>query len=306
MLKPKTKKSRKACCFLLGAVILGFSLPVLAQVPEWVTEGIAQYDSQIHSFTVCFQRRITDYRSLKDLKPFEIPVLKTEQGTLIIDGRRKRYSLSHRGEIQFPPYDGSQTVEADILEERITDGERVVRLVTTDLGDGLKQTAEYLNPREDHFLVVSCFDPRTWMTAFGTPVGKFLSSPDISSISSEEVTVAGELCVRIRVERNQLGFSEFLINTQRGYRVQQVVREWMRGSRTFQTKTSVELTQDENEVWYPRRVRWHYLVDNEPVFEHLIEFAEFRANVTFPTGTFSTLAPEGAHIVGEMTGGNPQ
>ena len=117
------------------------------------------------------------------------------------------------------------------------------------------------------------------------PIGKVLTGNSISDLSFKEERVNGERCYRIKA-RKPYGSIEFLINTERGYRPQEIIQT-REGERIV---IQIRLARYSDLIWYPERVVKRKFVGpagkEKLVLEKELRFTQFKGNEEIPPRRF--------------------
>ncbi|MCD6507631.1 hypothetical protein J7M22_13560 [Candidatus Poribacteria bacterium] len=255
-------------------------------INDVLIEGIKHYDGMLRSYTVATEEQIIYYKDpLKD-KFLSKPIKRTFWGRFSADGHLKSVI---RKNIEVLP---SGNVRMTVEKKTIFDGEKVIEQIIYSYGHRLPGREYHIFPPSTYNPFKSeDFDPKYWLGYYGTPLGKLLTGNTVSDISFREELISGERCFRIKAKRSNREL-EFLVNTERGYRPQEVIirREgrW--------TRIKIHLVSDGHGIWYPSEVK---LKDYDGPFdkgklllEKHVRFTRFKGNTEIPRRHFIVVPDE--------------
>ena len=269
----------------LVTVVLAAST-VSNDINDVLIEGIKHYDGMLRSYTVATEEQIIYYKDpLKD-KFLPKPLKRTFWGRFSAEGHLK--SVIRKNIEALPSGNERMTVE----KKTIFDGEKVIEQIIYSYGHRLPGREYHIFPPSTYNPFKSeDFDPKYWLGYYGTPLSKLLTEDMVSDLSFQEESVKGERCFRIRARIADREL-EFLVNTERGYRPQEVIirREgrW--------TRIKIHLVSDGHGIWYPSEVK---LKDYDGPFdkgklllEKHVRFTRFEGNTEIPRRYFIAVPDE--------------
>ena len=271
--------------FMLAGVL---TIPVVSNdINEALIEGIKHHDEMLRSYTVATEEQIIYYKDPLRDKFLPKPLRRTFWGRFSSEGHLK--SVIRKNIEIFPPKGERITVE----RKMIFDGEKVIEQI-------IYSYSHRITGREYHIFPPSAynpfksedFDPKYWLGYYGTPLSKLLTEDVVSDLSFQEEFVQGERCFRIKAKLADREL-EFLINTERGYRPQEVI---IRKAGGRWTRIKIHLVSDGHGIWYPAEVE---LKDYDGPFdkgrlllEKHIKFTRFIGNTEIPRRHFIVVPDE--------------
>ena len=262
------------------------TISVVSNDIEVLVEGIKHYDGMLRSYMVATEEQIIYYKDpLKD-KFLSKPIKRTFWGRFSADGHLK--SVIRKNIEVLPSGNERMTVE----KKTIFDSEKVIEQIIYSYGHRLTGREYHIFPPSTYNPFKSeDFDPKYWLGYYGTPLGKLLTEDMVSDLSFQEESVKGERCFRIRARLADREL-EFLVNTERGYRPQEVIirREgrW--------TRIKIHLLSDGRGIWYPAEVELKYydgpFDKGKLLLEKHVKFTRFRGNTEIPRRHFIVVPDE--------------
>jgi len=265
---------------LIGALSVSESI-----IDETVMEGIKHYDDALRSYMVRVQQRNTYYRVPWEEEQLDPPFQRIYVGSFATNGFLKEVVKIYSRLIETG--DVKEDMEVKVIHRRVFDGKKIVEEIEYRYPDRSREREYHIFPPPPDFRPFKSeeFDPKYWLGLYGTPISKVLTSNRISDLSFKEERVNGEKCYRIKV-RKPYGSVEFLINTERGYRPQEIIQT--RGKERIVIQISLARYSDL--IWYPERVIKRKFVGplgkEKLVLEKELRFTQFKGNEEIPPRRF--------------------
>ena len=259
-----------------------------AVIDETVMEGIKHYDDALRSYMVRVQQRNTYYRVPWDEEPLDPPFQRIYVGSFASNGFLKEIVKIYPRLIETGDVD--EDMEVKVIHRRVFDGKKIAEEIEYRYPDGSREKEYHIFSPPTDFRAFKSeeFDPKYWLGLYGMPIGKVLTGNSISDLSFKEERVNGERCYRIKARKpyGSYGSIEFLINTERGYRPQEIIQT-RDGERIV---IQIRLARYSDLIWYPERVVKRKFVGppgrEKLMLQKELRFTQFKGNVEIPSERF--------------------
>jgi len=272
--------------FIAGILIIGITIWVILQsggeTPssseyDLLIEGIKYADVLLHSYSTSVRQQNIEYISMWGDK-LEKPRITEYWGEFQASGPMKRMIRYHYYDEEF------EGVKRKVLQsqEYRFDGEKIIETIRRKREGGHSTSERHIfSPARDPFKAAE-FDPRYWLTYFGTPIGEYVER---YGASFHKERIDGQTYYRLVITRPEKTV-QFLISPSEGYRPVEIVNQLL-GRRSV---VQVVLDRYTDSIWYPVKVKAQYFseVNGKEVLitEKAVEFSEFEANEDIPFGMF--------------------